>query len=350
MSRDLSSQRTSAPFLRDWEQVPLIDENVQYIKSALERCGGPKDYANGFCYLRQATRGSAPANVYVKDRSFLALGSHQNCPLVVYPRNLSQEELRELCFELSSSGKRQVYIKKYSPPADERATGSHFSSLGESTQHWDNDSIADDDTFPELIVDLGLSCDTSLAPVQWIDRVRSAYPSCSGDLLAVMKRKRKNLLRLIRRGDEYAPRVSCERYIGSDYSSTMTFLSSYFGSERPEAHRAYDEMLSLSDERAAAIGVFRSIVREGDSREIVGFFCGELSGSAHANLYSNVTARIYPGLPEYSMLAFLRLLMRTGVRSLNLGGSEHESLQRYKSRWGPIQERQFPILLFSARS
>jgi len=78
----------------------------------------------------------------------------------------------------------------------------------------------------------------------------------------------------------------------------------------------------------------------------VGFFFVERLDKESAGLYAGVVSRSHPGLPEYLRVCMMSRLQEAGIRFLNLGGSETESLHAFKRKQGPVEERYMRMLAY----
>jgi len=70
----------------------------------------------------------------------------------------------------------------------------------------------------------------------------------------------------------------------------------------------------------------------------VGFCFAERSGPSSAALYASLTLRGLRGASEFLLVSLLSHLEKTGIRSINLGGSETLSLFRFKKKFDPVME------------
>jgi len=74
--------------------------------------------------------------------------------------------------------------------------------------------------------------------------------------------------------------------------------------------------------------------------EPIGFYLAEIQNSKYASLYATITNRkVYNNLTDYIMFDLFARLQDKGVKYLNLGGSEHKSLNDFKDKFRPVESK-----------
>lgn len=72
----------------------------------------------------------------------------------------------------------------------------------------------------------------------------------------------------------------------------------------------------------------------------IGYYVCEIQDESNASLYATITLRnSHNNLTDYIMFSLLEELEKRNVRWLNLGGSEHEQLDKFKKKFRPVKSR-----------
>ncbi|MCI5060637.1 MAG: DUF2156 domain-containing protein, partial [Alphaproteobacteria bacterium] len=71
-------------------------------------------------------------------------------------------------------------------------------------------------------------------------------------------------------------------------------------------------------------------------KEAIGFVVWDVSGET-ANALAGLNQRRIPGLSEFQVVQACKMLNERGVKKYNLGGSETESLDKYKLKFHPVE-------------
>jgi hypothetical protein len=289
---------------------PLRWGDHVWVRDRFPRESGAAVYSDSWLYLTQACRGALGSlGGYYRDRGFfVGLGLHRDSWVLVRPIGRPPEGfLGKLARFVAESGKSPwVYVKKPGLLG------------GVEPRPWNANAPADDDTYPEYIVDTRLARKLAEARGRRGQRLRWQLRQCES-------------LRLVR--DSLASAGAA--------AGLRQFLRDHFGNE-PEAVSSYENMIEiLSSEDSSYWSHY--LVRD-EHRRVVGFFAYEWVDVQSVGVYASLAARSITGLSERLMLELFDDLSRIGARWANLGGSESESLDQYKRTYAGRRSRRNSLL------
>ena len=315
-------------------------------------------YGNSWAYIKQACRGLGSSLKYHDGDVLLSVGRHRGHYVVVRPLGNIDRGFINLLRTLHEISGKPVFIKKLFPDQVARlhALGAFSEAASYSTAEnkaytgpypWDTVHFADDDTYPEVILDLGITLKYRMKPQQWLNELQLAlvHPLEKPQLKTIKtsyRRFRRNIKQFLKLGIE----CRLKEYDAGSADEIRRFLLTYFGPTRKENVTAYEVMLASPRAGANGNDRFCFVARVGGVESPVGFFFVERLDKESAGLYAGVVSRSHPGLPEYLRVCMMSRLQEAGIRFLNLGGSETESLHAFKRKQGPVEERYMRMLAY----
>ncbi|MGH7831714.1 MAG: phosphatidylglycerol lysyltransferase domain-containing protein [Candidatus Binatia bacterium] len=315
-------------------------------------------YGNSWVYIKQACRGLGSGLKYHDRDVLLSVGRHRGHYVVVRPLGNIDRGFINLLRTLRETSGKPVFIKKLfsDQVARLRALGAFSEAASYSAAEnkayaglypWDAVHFADDDTYPEVILDLGVTLKYRMKPQQWLNELELALAHrLKKPQLKTIKtgyrRFRRNIKQFLRLGIE----CRLKEYDAGCADEIRRFLLTYFGSTREENVAAYEAMLASPQDGANRNDRFCFVAHVAGVESPVGFFFVERLDEESAGLYAGVVSRTYPGLPEYLRVHMMSHLREAGIRFLNLGGSETESLHAFKRKQGPVEERPMATLVY----
>lgn len=315
-------------------------------------------YGNSWAYIIQACRGLGGGFKYHDRDVLLSIGRHRGHYVVVRPLGNIDSRFTDLLRTLRERSGKPVFIKKlFSDQVVRlRALGEFCEAASYSASEskasagvypWDSVNFADDDTYPEVILDLGVTLKYRMKPQQWLNELQLAlvHPLEKPQLKTIKtgyRRFRRNIKKFLRLGIE----CRLKEYDAGSADEIRRFLLTYFGPTRKENVAAYEAMLASPRAGANGNDRFCFVAHVAGVESPVGFFFVERLDEESAGLYAGVVSRSYPGLPEYLRVRMMSHLQEAGIRFLNLGGSETESLHAFKRKQGPVEERHMATLVY----
>ena len=265
----------------------------------------PYTYAHSWTYILQACRGLLYR--YLSDGLLLSLGWHNGHFVLVRPLGLSDrthDEFNAVVALLHQVSGRPVYAKKlfsHELPYFTQTQGWLPSQL----YPWNQSAHADDDTFPETILDLELT----------------------------LNQRQKKLMKQIKILEQQNHIVQLIGYAPEMNVLCRRFLEGYF-SDHPHYAEAYDNMLNKPVPDGAMFQIARI------DHQIVGMTYLEALEPGTFGMYAAVFSRAYSGLSEYLYYRIWGELRKLGTQYLTLGGSELDGLHHFKLKFAPVEERQ----------
>jgi hypothetical protein len=326
---------------------PIVQDDYEVYQTFFQSASGTAVYANSWTYITQACRGLGLGWKYLDGDRLFSVGRHNGHYVVVNPLGVVDDRLETVLATLHELSGKPVFVKK--------ASAAHTAALERigciparpGGYLWDDAAYADDDTYPELIVDLEVSLGYSQRPREWYRLYRAVRNGAGVEDGASTRAGYRQFRRSVRRGAAAA--IACEvvAYRPSMLAAVQQLVEEYFGGERPEAPRVYDNLLT-SLRRGIREGTeFCFAVQGGDG--VDGVIFAERLDACSAAVYARLIRRTCAGLPEYAMAQALARLRQEGIRRVNLGGSETSGLHVFKKKLAPIEERALPLLVYGYR-
>lgn len=302
-----------------------------FLKSFKKEYKAP--YSFSWAYITQAARGTGHGlglKFYTQD-CLITIGIHKGHFVIIRPLGNYKKYLSNLLKELVNVSKTPVYIKKLTPPEEEKLkeSGIYFLKARENYP-WSAEWPEDDDTFPEIIIEIDKVLEYEKIPNPKLKNLRS-------DIHRFLNLKINPKLVL---------------YQKEMYKEVFSYLRKFFGGDKNKDAsfaNAYKNMLiNLPYNRS---NFFSYVYYIGN--EIVGYFFAERINGESAGLYASTGypekkngEPKYPGLTPYLHIKMMEQLKQFEIKYLNLGGSEVESLHRFKLKFQPIEKRKINLLIY----
>ncbi len=262
----------------------------------------------------------------------------------------------ELVRQLRRASSRPVFIKKIHPAQAallgdlEPEKASYFTGRQPSPGPyiWDAGAYADDDTYPEQIINVDLVLRFAAKPHEWF-RQYGTLSNGSGSVDAnSVRHSHRQFRRCVRNGSRFANEVKVVDFHPPLLDDARRFVHDYFGDARASVVTAYANILDGLERRLEDGSRFCYLVKAGASSQVIGLIFAERLGPSSAGIYMRLVRRQIPGLPEYAMAQVLGRLRQAGIETVNLGGSETLGLHVFKQKLAPIEERHFPVFVYGA--
>lgn len=296
-------------------------------------------YGNSWCYIMQAA-GCLPLGVasgyrYYDGKRFAGIGyfprpaseprSHHFH--VVRPVGAwSRGDVEALCGFLCELSGTPVYLKKLTPRQHAEWVGPRFKRPLDYP--WHPAAPLEDDTFPEVCLDLG--CVLPLLEAGATDNE--------------LRRKFRRFER------DYVNLAEWRSYTPDLFPQAWRVVEGFF-SMPPVQQRGlscaedYRNMLTWLPAGSNDTDFFASLLYLGS--EPAALFVADRVNPDTAGVYANLTAsRRWRGLSEYLLLCQFRQLRQAGIVTVNLGGSETPGLDRFKRKFRPSGDQQMHWLVF----
>ena len=277
-------------------------------------------YSDHYAYITQSCRHLSKNGFFFEDGNlFVCIGFHieRNGFVLVNPiakTAVYHKSLIELCKLIYRKHKKQIYIKHVCRNMyDFLLTKPGFHEI--SRFPWADDCYKDDNTYPEVVIDLGktVADDKGWIPVRKIRlRVNRFYNN-------VMK----NPVLLAYEGGADA-----------DLGKAVEDLIRRWSDQQENIVDSYANM--IHHDVPDTISYVAKI-----DEDIVGFFVFGRIGKDTVGAYANICdAKHYPGIAEVLFLETgKRLYHEHGIAYVNLGGSEKKDLYRFKAKFSDMDIR-----------
>lgn len=337
----------------------IIDRHeLTFFRDSFAKMDESAFYGNSMTYITQACRGLGFGVMYRKGDTILPLGFQNSHFVVVRPLGLLDSVFVEMLDRLVAISQRPVFLKKVSAQQHEEIRG--FRDFKITTSYdavkreakpgvypWDVEAYADDDTYPELILDLDITLSYEILLRDWeiIYRKAQSLPPCKERMNSV-RRNFKQYRRCMRQFNRAGVAVLIEQFKSDRTDDVMKFITGYFGNDKQNNINAYENMLELLSIYGPGDGFYGYVVYLQNEPIPIGFYAAEKLDKDSAGLYSGLCKRTVAGLPEYARTEVYRQLRQHGIKYLNLGGAEETKLDTYKHHFAPIRERQIPMLVY----
>jgi hypothetical protein len=334
---------------------PITHRDLPLYREFFARDQRSACYGNSWTYITQACRGFGLGLKYHQPDMLFSIGQHRGHYVVVRPLGPLDTRFLTLLTALRKASGKPVFIKKLFPDQVDRLR--QFGTFHEAARYeartgqasagtypWDLVAFADDDTYPELIVDINVTRQYWLKPREWCLEFQKAIGNLAHPPSAVREHYRKfrrSVHQFLRRG--IGCRLSPCQPSAAD--TVRQFLLRYFGEARLPHVEAYETMLTASCAALPEECGFCFVAQVDGIESPVGFFYGERLDAHSVGSYARVVARCHPGFPEYLGIRLMSQLWQAGISFLNVGGSETEGLHVFKQKHAPIEERYMQMLV-----
>lgn len=314
-------------------------------------------YGNSWIYITQACRGFGLGLKYCDGEALYSIGCHRGHCVLVRPLGIIDERIIGLLEVLYSISGKPIFIKKLFP--EQVSTLRNLAEFEDAIRHtsqaepkpgnypWDAMAFADDDTYPELILDTSISCDYVTPSAEWWEKLQRTWmpPLCQSPKNVVLynrKKFRQKIHRFLRETGVYRLRSYC----AEDATAMRSFLQSYFGPDRKGDIEAYENMLALDTSGVRQEEIFSLVAYLNDDPAPKAFFLAEQLDTQSAGLYAGIASRTHIGLIQYMYAQMIDMLQEAGIALLNLGGSENRGLNTFKHRLTPVSARYMHMLVY----
>ena len=316
-------------------------------------------YGNSWTYITQACRELGLGYRYQTTDMLLSIGQYQGHYVIVRPLGQLDGAFMDVVTQLHQQSGKPVFIKKLFP--DQVEVLQHLGSFSPAAYYcpirrlaspgaypWARPAFADDDTYPEMIFDLPVLLAYQTDLVSWFDQFQQAYIASADEAYLKKLRKHFKQYRLSLKYFKQANVSFALRPCDDSMSKAVgDFLADYFGPQRRDGVQAYRNMLAHS---WAESGIHSFTAHVNGEDKPIGYACVEHLDEQSVGYYANITARLYPGLPEYFEIQVMTYLREQGYRYVTNGGSETRNLYLFKRKAAPVEERYMSMLVFNGHS
>lgn len=205
-----------------------------------------------------------------------------------------------------------VYAKKLFKDQYDELIEVGFKDIKENP--WHSVAIAEDDTYPEIIIDVNKTIEkaTNLGRVHQLRRSLSNYTKIINDNKYVYK-----------------------SYF--DYADDALELLDKFFNQRNYLISSPTDYHNIMKKKYN-VNYFESLVYE--DFKVIGGYISQEQNNSYASLYATITDRSENNyLSDFIIFHLLHNLQNKGIKYLNLGGSEFSSLQDFKKKYLPFKEQ-----------
>lgn len=293
----------------------------------------PETYGNAWTYVIQGMYGIGKFGIgykYYDGKNLVAICFYPKLHhedvipfYIVRPMGESYINIiKKLSSEVSKLFQARVYVKKIFKDDYKSLVQSGFQDV--SVSPWQDDVPAEDDTYPERIIDIEktLSISSTLGRTRQLNRSLRNY----------LKTKSEGKYRF----ESIFEHNSDAKALVDKFFKQRDYLIS-----RPED---YHNIIDYHVER----DIYTECLIYLDN-EPVGMYIVEHQSPQLASLYATITDREKDNyLTDFIMFDLMFKLKEKGVRLLNLGGSEFKSLDDFKLKFKPSKERQMFWATYSA--
>lgn len=328
---------------------PIVWDDYEVYQTFFRAAPGTAVYANSWTYITQACRGLGLGWKYLDGDRLFSVGLHRGHYVVVNPLGVVDDRLEAVLSTVHAFSGKPVFIKKASPAHAAALEGMGCIPARPGSYTWDDAAYADDDTYPELIVDLEVSLGYSQKPQDWYRQYQTARNGAGVADGASTRAGYRQFRRSVRRGAAAGIAREVVAYRPGMLAGVQRLVEGYFGGERPDASGVYDNLLAGLRRGIREGTEYCFVVQTGGGSETDGVIFAERVDANSAAIYARLIRRTCPGLPEYGMAQALGRLRQEGIRRVNLGGSETSGLHVFKKKLAPIEERPLPLLVYGYR-
>jgi hypothetical protein len=326
--------------------TPITEQDIPLFRRFFSAERRLACYGNSWTYITQACRGLGLGYKFFDGQTLLALGMERGHFVVVRPLGKLGHSTAAFFKTLFKASNKPVYIKKLF--ADQVIELQSLATFQRSEDYpWGPQSFADDDTFPEMVIDLDVTLRHDLTGSKWFDYFRERQL-----LRNTIPRKRaiqyrKEFRRRVRYFQRSGKMCSLQKLHTKNKQDVWEFIQQYFTPNRKLNALAYRNMLQRSIEDADP-NYYYYVAYVDNSVRPKGFFLLERLDGQSVGSYAKIVDRDQSGLSEYLTFQVLLQLRREGIRFVNTGGSERIGLHQFKKKYTPVEERSMTMLVYAA--
>ena len=164
---------------------PITTNDFDLYQQFFQQTSSIACYGNSWSYITQACRKLGLGYKYYDRDILISIGKHHNHFVIVRPLGNIDHRFIELLKYLYDLSGQPIFIKKIFNSQTEQLNAKLFSEIrgkdnssGTETNKyvWDEKSIADDDTYPELIFNLEMSLGIDIPHSQWLKNYQDYFP------------------------------------------------------------------------------------------------------------------------------------------------------------------------------
>ncbi len=354
MSNHLLEKVNSDNVMSNCNNVYRLDKHFSELYTKFFSKDNRNLYSNNWLYIKQASR-NKNLGYYDGERIF-AMGMHKDHIVVVRPIGKLDYNFIDILSKLRKITKLPVFVKKIEKQdlgilckfenikLIDTAIKKIDSNCSKSNLVWDEVAVADDDTYPEIIVSIDLLLDVSHSPAYWFEKYHTLfYKDQSKHNISKIKRNYKAYRWAILKSKKLSPKVNIIPYELSNKKLVFNFISEYFDDNQKNIE-PYHYLISRPHNPSKGIFTYLAILEE--TKEIIGYICAGRIGEQGAGIYAEISSKLFSGFSEYLSFLFYSCLKSYGITELNLGGSETIGLHHFKKKFGSIQEIHMKMIVY----
>lgn len=280
-----------------------------------------KKYQNNWDYITQACRNLGHLGwKYFDGETLIPIGKHNGHFVVVNPlgKNIPYK-LAQILPQLKKESGHPVYLKHISNDL--------FFTLVKEPKYiniaqypWSKDAPKDDDTYPQVLINVK-------------DFIENHRKSSAYRKVRLRLNRFNNLKKKLNLNTEI-------RELKLENKKEITTVKNFL-QEHSKSYAAYHNMVEFPDKDRLSCGYF--INNQLEAVLLTGYIDTETVG-VYASIFN---FQPYPALSEQAFFDFFQFLLNKDIFYLNFGGSEEESLYRFKRKFIPLQEINSNYLVYS---
>ncbi|MFC1722809.1 hypothetical protein ACFL0V_01590 [Nanoarchaeota archaeon] len=274
-------------------------------------------YANSWAYITQACRDTGNlGHRFYDQQTLISIGQHNDHTVLVRPLGHNTvEKTLDLAQRLRQQTSRPVYLKHPSEAQTDQLRSKGFVPMQEYP--WTPEAPLDDDTYPQLLYDII----TVLEAGHKESNVRRTLARFTNSLITDERLMHMHTMPF--KPHEWTNQIA-----------TATDILMELDGGRNEWYDAHRNM--ITNHPTDGISSFLNL-----GRETLGFHVYTQIGHQTVGWYANICKyQEIPGLSEAFMMIAFSHLRDQGYSSVLAGGSETESLHKFKMKFNPVELKQ----------
>lgn len=304
---------------------PILSDDQELYNSFFNKELDLNHYGNNWAYIIQACRGTGGlGHKYSDGKNLLSIGFYNKHFVIVRPVGENVvNSLENLAIDLYKESKKPVYVKHVLKNQREQLKEKGFVDIEEYI--WDKQSPRDDDTFPQVVINLENFFNDLQTSKQ--AKIRLKCHRFLNDL----PYEKLGLFRF----QNYDPK-------NHDYQIQQTKdLIEKWANGNKEFIEPYKNIVE-----SPPINGFNYLVKLKDN-SVVGFLIFGKIGKESTACYSNIFCyKEFNGLSEAGLVTGFSKIYEHGIKRVNLGGSETENLHKFKLKFNPEELKETYHLVF----
>ena len=304
-----------------FEPIKYSDESI--FRFFFQKFRYNKCYSSSWLYITQAARGMGGLGYYFHyNKNFIvALGYHHEHFVLIHPIGKIPKKFINIIKKLCDISGNPVYLKKVSKENNEKIKrlikGTNLQLIRtekkrkEEEYPWHIDEKNDDDTFPEIIIN-----------IPGILKIESN--------LELTNKKIRNIKSKLKHCKRFTSSISYQPVSKTNKSEVIEMLKDHFGKDNKN-FEAYLNMLEVLSRDQNNENYIHFVAKY--KERYIGFFVAEILDNCSAGLYASISSRDFKGLGETLHFEIFKRLKKKGIKFINLGGSEIKSLHDFKKKF-----------------